>query len=65
MVSEMSNNVVLTDDELCIIQSSLDMSIAAYNNFIENNGEIVLDSETRKAIKEMKQLRNRFLKEYF
>lgn len=59
----MSKQISLTDDELSIIQTSLQMSIMSYDAHIQMNGEKGLDSETLEVIKGMKELLNRISKE--
>jgi hypothetical protein len=61
----MNNKLILTDDELSAIMTALDMSIMSYERYKKVNGGANLDFETRKAIKEMKELRDKLNKEYF
>lgn len=60
-----TNNVKLTDDELSAIQSSLLMSIKAYNKHISRFGKDSLDNEAVKGIEEMKKVFDKFNEEYF
>lgn len=61
----MNNKVDLTDDELSVIMTSLMMTIAAHNKYVEENGSSGLDVATGEVIESMKELYNRFRKEYF
>jgi uncharacterized protein involved in exopolysaccharide biosynthesis len=61
----MNNQVNLTDDELSLIQTALQLAEMSYDKYIQNNGETGLDDETQEAIKGMKDLHYRLNKEYF
>ncbi|MEH6941519.1 hypothetical protein [Bacillus sp. JJ722] len=58
----MDNKVDLTDDELSVIQASLQVSILAGENYLETNG---LDYATKGTLEQMKALYVRLDKEYF
>jgi hypothetical protein len=53
------NNLTLTDNELSVIITSLQMSLMSYERFIAENGENRLDIATKNTINEMKELFNR------
>jgi hypothetical protein len=61
----MNNKVDLTDDELSVIQTSLEVSIRSFEKYIEINGESSLDFQTREAFQSMKKLHAKLNKEYF
>lgn len=61
----MNNNVNLTDDELSVIMTSLQMSIMSYEKYKEQNGGSNLDFNTRQAVQEMKKLYEKLNKDYF
>lgn len=61
----MNNNLNLTDDELTLIVSSLQITIMGHEKYIQTNGDEKLDFKTIEAIKEMKKLYERLNKEYF
>lgn len=61
----MKNNVILTDDELSLITTSLQMTIASTEKYLSINGESSLDHVTMEAYREMKKLYERMVEEYF
>lgn len=61
----MDNNVTLTDDELSLITTSLQMTIAGTEKYLSINGENSLDHVTMEAYREMKKLYERMVGEYF
>lgn len=61
----MENTIILTDDELSVIQASLQLTLKSHEKFIQQNGEDKLDYQTRETIKEMKHLFERFDREFF
>jgi hypothetical protein len=62
-VSIMFNNVVLSDDELSVIQTSLQMNLLSLEKY-EKQGN-VLDFATQDAKREMQQLFDRLNELYF
>ena len=61
----MNNNLNLTDDELSLIATSLQMTIMGHEKYVSVNGEAGLDYETKQGIEEMKILFERLNREYF
>ena len=61
----MDNTVKLTDDELSLITTSLQMTIASTEKYLSINGEGSLDYTTMEAYREMKKLYGRMVEEYF
>jgi hypothetical protein len=59
----MFNNVVLSDDELSVIQTALQMNLLSIEKY-EKQGN-VLDFATQDAKREMQQLFDRLNEEYF
>lgn len=62
----MLNNILkLSDDELDLIQTSLDMTILSHERYIEVNGNAAIDQSTKKAIEGMKKLRSDIDKKFY
>lgn len=61
----MNNKVNLTDDELSLIQTALQLAKMSYEKYIQANGENGLDNETLEAVEGMNNLHYRLNKEYF
>ena len=61
----MNNEVKLTDDELSLIQASLQITIASQERYITINGMKGLSLQDLETVKEMKVLHERLNKEYF
>lgn len=61
----MNNTLTLTDHEICVLQTSLHMSIQSFQNYIIRCGEDRLDSVSKQTFNDMKELWERFNKEYF
>ena len=61
----MNNKVNLTDDELSLIQASLQITIASQERYITINGMKGLSLQDLETVKEMKVLHERLNKEYF
>lgn len=61
----MNNKINLTDDELSLIATSLQMTIMANEKYIQMNGEQGLDFQTKEAMKEMRALYDKLNREYF
>ena len=60
----MENSVILTDDELCVIQTALQLTLMSYEKYkTENNQE--LDTNTLNTVDEMQILFNRINNEFF
>ncbi len=59
------NNVELTDDELAIVFTSLQMIIADSEKYIERNGKEHLDIITLEALEEMKILYEKMKSKYY
>jgi hypothetical protein len=59
----MFNNVVLSDDELSVIQTALQLNLLSIEKY-EKQGNI-LDFATQDAKREMQQLFDRLNEEYF
>lgn len=57
------NKVLLNDDELSIIITSLDLSLSGYRKYVSNGNK--LDKDTARAIEEMKKIYIRLRNEYF
>lgn len=55
----------LTDDELSLIQTSLQLTMKSHERYTQVKGEKGLDFQTKQAFKEMKELYERLNKEYF
>lgn len=61
----MKNKVILTDDELALIQTSLMLTLTSHKEYVEQYGEEGLDFQTKEGIKGMIELYERLKKEYF
>lgn len=61
----MNNKVDLTDDELSLVVTSLQMNIMGHEKYVQMNGENTLDAYTEGIIKDMKSLLERLGREYF
>lgn len=61
----LNNKVNLTDDELSLIQTSLEMSINTFKKYKEKNGDAGLDFASLEAFEGFKELFARLNKEYF
>jgi hypothetical protein len=61
-VKKMNNQVNLTDDELSVIVTSLQMTLMSVEQYEKEN---VLDFQTQEVKKEMKSLHERLREEYF
>ena len=61
----MNNKVILTDDELCVIQTTLAMILMSHEQFVKLNGESALDQQSKNTIRDAKALHDRLQKEYF
>ncbi|PAV30345.1 hypothetical protein CIL05_07695 [Virgibacillus profundi] len=61
----MNNNVILTDDELSLIMTSLVFISVSYDKYFEKNGVEGLDNETIDAYSDFKRLHEKLHKEYF
>ena len=59
------NNVELTDDELSLILTSLQITIANSKKYIERNGKEHLDNITLEALEEMKILFGKIESKYY
>lgn len=60
----MENQVTLTDDELCLILMSLQMTISTYEKFVQTKGEQGLDMHTKNLFSGMKKLSERLNDQY-
>jgi hypothetical protein len=61
----MNNQVNLSDDELSVIQTSLQLSLTSFEKYVITNGEHSLDYQTKEVYKDMQSLFDRLNKEYF
>lgn len=61
----MENNVVLTDDDIAVLQAALDLSIRSTERYIELNGISSLDMLSREAFEKMKEMYTRFQTDFF
>jgi hypothetical protein len=61
----MDNQVKLTDDELCTIQTALEMSVRGVEKYAEDNGYSALDFQTKRVYNAMQELHKKLNKEYF
>lgn len=61
----MKNEVELTDDELALFVTSLEMSLKSYEKYVDEHGKDDLDDLTKETLKEMKSLFDRLKEEYF
>ncbi|MET4562752.1 uncharacterized protein with ACT and thioredoxin-like domain [Lysinibacillus parviboronicapiens] len=59
------NNVELTDDELALMLTSLQITIASSEKYIERNGKEGLDDLTLDALEEMKILYEKMKSKYY
>ncbi|MNW64623.1 hypothetical protein D3C74_429220 [compost metagenome] len=60
----MNNNVVLTDDELSVIQTCLLVTIESQKRYMGGNNK-PLDKDSEEALKAVQSLYNRLNNEYF
>lgn len=60
---KMINNVNLTDDELSVIVTSLELTMKSYESFIQKGNQP--DQSTIKAYEDIKLLFGRLTREYF
>jgi hypothetical protein len=61
----MENNVILTDNDLSIIQTALTMTILSATTYKKINGEGSLDAVTESAMQEMQKLSDRLMEDHF
>lgn len=61
----MINELKLTDDELSVVQTSLQFSIMTYKKHLEMYGDSKLDEATKEAIKATEDLFNKLNDRYF
>lgn len=61
----MNNTLVLTDDELAVVQTSLQLTIMSVEKYKQANGDESVDFETRNTLKVATELHRRFNQEYF
>ena len=61
----LDNKVNLTDDELSLITTSLQMTLLGHERYLQVNGEESIDFQTKETIKGMKELFERLDKEYY
>lgn len=59
----MNNNVSLTDDELSVIVTSLELTLKSYEGYIEKGNQV--DVATAQVVKDARQLFDRLNKDYF
>ncbi len=61
----MNNQVNLTDDELTLIATALQLAVMSHERYMQLNGEESLDHQSKEAYRKMKTLLDRLNKEYF
>lgn len=61
----MNNTLILTDDELATIQTSLLITLESNRKYVEVNGEDDLDYQTKEVVKKIQAIYNKFDEEYF
>lgn len=59
----MNNNVSLTDDELSVIVTSLELTLKSYDGYIAKGNQV--DATTLQTVEDARRLFDRLNKEYF
>lgn len=60
-----TNNLTLTDDELSVVMTSLQLTIMGYEKYVDENGKASVDIQTRDAYEDTKKLYTKLKNEFF